>query len=366
MKYHLKAFAALAIVAAVAGCGGSNSPEPEPAPAPAPAVPYVLLADGTSLHSAKVSATGYTQIGTAEVPAAGLAADHQIFSIIVHPNKRWIYVASAAQSWGNARINRFSVDANGALAYVDAADLTAAPGPDCATNDNCAPVGLGITDNGTRLIVEENSKDTYLTYAIAADGSLSYLNSATNGILSSHGVGINAAGTYVYHGSQAFSRAADVITDLANGGQDGNASTVLNIGGTERLYTTLGTSRVAVLSLADPANPTVIDEINPDAGGGNSSVFMSVTPNGARILAVGDSSVAIVDFDGTALTVRDQATPAGRARGAAINADGTLAVVTFQTGGAKLYSVAADGTLTEIADVASPNPTRAVVFATLP
>jgi hypothetical protein len=270
--------------------------------------------------------------------------------------------------WGDAQISRFSVDwTTGALTYVDAVRMTGASGPNCATSDECAPVGLGITDGGTRLIVEENSDDTYLTYAIAADGSLSYVTSGAQSMTSLHGVGINAAGTYVYQGSEAYSRAADVITDLGNGGIFGNSSAVLNIGGTEKLYTTLDLNEIGVLSLADPANPTVISSLNPDPlGGSESTVSMDVSKDGSRIIAVGDSSVAIVDFDGTTLTVRNQIAVTGRARGVAFNADASLAVVSFQTGGAKLYSIAADGTLTEVVDMPSPNPTRAVVFSTSP
>ena len=102
-------------------------------------------------------------------------------------------------------------------------------GPACASSD-CTPVGLGITDNGTRLIVEDNSDDTYVTYAIGSDGALSDVTEAQLSITSQHGVGINAAGTYVYHGSRAYSRSGDVITALNNPGTDGNASVVLNVG----------------------------------------------------------------------------------------------------------------------------------------
>jgi hypothetical protein len=378
MKHFPRAVAVLSIVLALAGCGGgrdglnvtADSASVSVVTPVQPNLPdLVFLADGTTVHSVTLSATGYTEVGSAAIPAAALAANHQIFNLVVHPNKQWVYAASAVlRNWGNAQISRFSVDwTTGALTYVDAVLMTAAPGPNCATSDECAPVGLGITDGGTRLIVEENSDDTYHTYAIAADGSLSYVTSGALGITDLHGVGINAAGTYVYQGSEAYSRAADVITDLGNGGTLGNSSAVLNIGGTEKLYTTLRLSEVGVLSLADPANPTVISSLNPDPlGGTDSTVSMDVSKDGSRIIAVGDNSVAIVDFDGTTLTVRNQIAVTGRARGVAFNSDASLAVVSFQTGGAKLYSIAADGTLTEVVDMPSPNPTRAVVFSTSP
>ena len=133
------------------------------------------------------------------------------------------------------------------------------------------------------------------------------------------------------------------------------------------LYTTLGTSAASVLSLADPANPAEIATMTVDpVNGGADAVFMDVTKDGKRIISVGDSSIAVLDFDGTTLTLNNQISPTGRARGVAFNSDASLAVVSFQTGGAKLYTVAADGTLAEVGSVTSSNPTRAVVFATRP
>lgn len=386
MTFVRKTLAAASIALALAGCGGGDGGSNDAAVIPTSDVPagttdlvqtgpagLMFLADGTTLHSATISPTGYTEMGSAAIPAAGLTPDHQIFGVIVHPNKRWIYVASEAAAWGNARINRFEVDwTTGALTYVDAVDLSvAASGPSCAAYDACAPVGLGITDNGTRLIVEENKRDTFLTFSIASDGSLGFINEAAQRITSNHGVGINAAGTYVYHGSEAYSRAADVITDLGNGGTYGNASTVLTVGGVEWLYTTLGPARqgaasqVGVLSLADPANPALIAQAEPVVGG-SGVVSIDVTSNGNRVIAVGDNSIAVYDFDGAALNVKSQIAPTGRARGVAFNADASLAVVSFQTGGAKLYTVAADGTLAEVGSITSTNPTRAVVFSTRP
>ena len=394
MHYCRNTFAAISIALTLAACGGGgldglkNTPVTEapvtqtpvtetpvietpvvtPDPEPTGPAGLMLLADGITLQAATVTSTGYAETGSAEIPSTDLATDHQIFGVVVHPNKKWVYVASASRGWGNARLSRFAIDwTTGALSYVDAISMTST-GPTCASSDRCAPVGLGITDSGTRLIVEENSLDTFLTYAIGTDGALSYVAEAASGITLYHGVGINAAGTYVYHGSRAYTRAADVITELNNPGSTvGNASVVLNLGGAELLYTTLDTSEVAVLDLADAANPATIAALNPDPlGGGASTVFMDVTKNGKRILAVGEDSIAVVDFDGTALTVKYQSAVTGRARGAAFNADGTLAVISFQTGGAKLYTVAADGTLAEVGAVTSASPTRVVVFATRP
>lgn len=357
--------AATFIALAVAGCGGGGGTPTSSSVGPG----LVFLGDGTTLRAATITSTGYTETGSAVIPAAGLAANHQIFGVVVHPSKQWIYVASEAdRDWGNARLSRFSVNwSTGALTYVDGLDLSiAGAGPSCADSDNCAPVGVAITADGTRLIVEDNELDTFVTYAIASDGSLSFLNQAAPSITQQHGVGINAAGTHLYHGSRAYSRAADVITDLGNGGTDGNASIVLNVGGVERLYTALDQSQFAVLALTDPANPTVIAQAEP-VPGASGAVAIAVSANGSRIIAIGDNSVAVYDFDGAALTLRSQLTPAGvRARGVAFNADASLAVVAFQTGGAKLYTVATDGTLAEVGAVPSANPTRAVVFSQRP
>jgi 6-phosphogluconolactonase (cycloisomerase 2 family) len=361
-------FAALVLASCGGGGGGGSFTATSSGPG------MVFLAEGATLHAATITSTGYTETSSAAIPPDTLDPSHQIFGVIVHPNKQWIYVASADRRWGNARLNRFAVDwSTGALTYVDAVDLAASgAGPSCVDTNNCIPVGLGITDNGSRLIVEENSADTFLTYAIASDGSLAFVNEAARSITQLHGVGINAAGTYVYHGSKAYSRVADVITELGNDGTYGNASMVLTVGGVERLYTTLGPSesempsQVAVLSLADPANPALIAQAEP-VPGGSGVVSIDVASNGNRVIAVGDSSIAVYDFDGTALTLRSQVTIASvRGRGVAFNADASLAVVSFQTGGAKLYTVAADGTLAEVAAVTSTNPTRAVVFSPRP
>lgn len=338
----------------------------------------VLLSDGSTLHAATVTATGYAETGVASIPAATGVAGDDIYGMVVHPNKKWVYVSSSlSYSTGNPRIDRFSLDwTTGALTYVDGYDLSVpTAGPSCATGGSiCTPVGLGVTADGTRLIVEENTNDTFLTFAIAADGSLSFVNEAASGITSDHGVGINAAGTYLYHGSAAYGRSGDTITALGNAGQYGNASKVLNIGGTEKLYTTLDMDQIGILSLADPANPSVIAALNPDpANAGSPVVFMDETQDGSRIVSVGDNSISIVDFDGAALTVRSQLAPTGRGRGAAISADGSLAVATFLTGSrtsqsgyATLYSVAADGTLAQVGSITTSGVPRAVVFATRP
>lgn len=369
------ALAVTTMALVVAACGGGSSGQPEtpvvetPTTEPVGPAGLVFLADGTTLHAATIASDGYSATGSAAIPPAGLDAEHQIFSLVVHPGKQWVYAASSARYGdGNARLSRFAVDwETGALRYVDSTLMTAT-GPRCAATDDCTPVGLGMTADGKRLIVEENVDNAFLTYAVAADGSLSFLTETPIDTTdNAHGVGINASGTYVYHGSMAYSRTGNLITPVGNvDGIRGNASVVLQVGGAERLYTTLRVDEIAVLSLADPAAPALIASLDPEPTGGESAVFMDVTRDGKRILAVGDDSVAIVDFDGAALAVKHQIAPGGRARGAAFNADASLAVVSFQTGGARLYTVATDGTLEEIGMVPSSNPTRAVVFATRP
>jgi hypothetical protein len=324
-----------------------------------------ILADGISLRSMSATSTGLTEISNASIPSAALAVDHQIFGLAIHPNKRWVYAASESLNWGNARISRFEIDwTSGKLTYVDSFLLTSGSGLVCADSDNCAPVGLGITPEGSRLIVQDGS--TFLTFAIAADGSLSYVNSAA-AAGRFHGVGINSTGTYVYQGSEAYSRIGDTITDLNNLGQLGNASVVVKNNGVDRLYTTVLVDNVGVFDLTDPAAPAPIARINPDvAGGSGTAVYMAVNQDGSRMLAIGDRSIAVIDFDGTILTRRSQLAVTGWARGVTFNADGTMAIVSFQTGGAVLYSIAADGTMTEVGFYGSTNATRAVLFSTHP
>ncbi|MGN6390609.1 MAG: hypothetical protein ACTHL1_13965 [Burkholderiaceae bacterium] len=379
----------LALSLLLAACDGSDSappadtgtsvdtpttPAPDPDPAPVATGPsqLFLLADGITLRAMSATDAGLTELGNASIPVGDLLPNHQIFGLAVHPNRRWVYAASEIeQNWGNARISRFEIDWDtGKLSFVDSFLLAPGSGPGCGDGDECAPVGLGITPDGSRLIVEENDYDTFLTFAIAADGSLAFLNSAADNITRYHGVGINADGTYLYQGSKAFSRTGDTITDLANAdGAVGNATVVLRYAGVDRLYTTVDINGVGVFDLTDPAAPVRIAQINPDAAGGVSkAIFLAVTGDGSRLLAVGDGSVALIDFDGTALTRRSQLTlsPTRKARGAAFNGDGTMAVVSFQTNGAKLYRVGTDGSLTETGSYPSFDSTRAVVFAARP
>jgi DNA-binding beta-propeller fold protein YncE len=94
---------------------------------------------------------------------------------------------------------------------------------------------------------------------------------------------------------------------------------------------------------------------------------MAVNQDGSRMIAVGNKSIAVVDFDGTTLTTRSQFAIGTMARGVAFNADATMAIVTLQTGGAALYSIAADGTMTQVDGYGSTSgSTRAVLFTTHP
>jgi hypothetical protein len=257
--------ATVAISFALAACGGGGGSSGSTTSVPNN---LTILADGITLRSMSATSTGLTQISNASIPStpsATLAADHQIFGLVIDPSKRWVYAASESAGWGNARINRFAIDwTNGNLTYVDAFLLTAGSGPVCADSDSCAPVGLGITPDGSRLIVQESRDYNFLTFAIAANGSLSYVNSAPAGDRL-HGVGINADGTYLYNGSEAYSLTGNTVTDLNNSGQRGNASVVKKINGVDRLYTTLNVSDVGVFDLTDPAAPvSLATPINPD------------------------------------------------------------------------------------------------------
>ena len=107
-----KTFAMTALALALAACGGGNSnggssdtsapsTNSDPATAVTPATETVVtpdpvqagpaalmfLADGITLHAATVTATGYTETGSASIPSADLVPGHQIFSVLVHPEQ---------------------------------------------------------------------------------------------------------------------------------------------------------------------------------------------------------------------------------------------------------------------------------------
>ena len=329
------------------------------------------VAEGLNVHLLYIEEGALVEADSASIPAADLLPQHAIFNVIKHPTEPWLYAASAndcgggtVACWGNGRIDRFviendSIRHDGAafLYDLDAVDVTCAQAPVDPAYDGqvgwCAPNGMVFSPDGKRFYVDDDDLDGIHIFAVDGAGDLTFL--AEGGTTSAHGLTIDASGDYLYNGSSVISVAGDVAADVFAGAY-GNATAIVDVGGTARLISTVLTSDVAAYDLIDPLAPNLIDTL---ALGSDLARDLEMSSTGG-VVVVGKNSVRTALFDGTAFTALDTYTAAEafttQYRGVALSADGTSAIAAwFQrlaedtfSGGAQLFAIADDGVLTKI------------------
>ncbi len=360
------------------GMGGTPGPEAR-----------VIVAHGRTVRLLDVSGSTIVEVASAEIPAAGLLAGHQIFGAIQQAGQQRIYVGSANDCsngddwcWGNGRIDRFTFTKTGiaydGLAYEMNDAAFQADGISCAEGDEvatgytgqegeCAPGGLAFSPDGTRFYVDDDELDGVEIFSVdAGTGDLSFISEG--GDTSVHGLGAHPNGTYLYNATNIYDITGDMVVQLADTSGGNDTEVVLaadSVATTDLLVTTSNTDGLAIYDLTDPVSPVEIDTID----------FMSDYPVRAqahnadysRFVVVGKDEVRTVSFDGTTLTLEDEVIavvvdPIQNRDVAVTGDDGELAVVVYfgggdgdpvEAGGAVLYGInAADGALTEL-DTAS-------------
>ncbi|HZJ09201.1 MAG TPA: hypothetical protein VFD39_05860 [Trueperaceae bacterium] len=342
-----------------------------------------LVSEGTTLHLMGVVDNELLEVDSAGLPAAGLLDEHQIFNVIAHPTEDWLFVASMNSCaldddacWGNGRIDRFVVAGNSitydglAFSYdetttaqcaLEPVDPTVMPGQ----VGFCALNGMAFSSDGSRLYVDDDDFDVLQVFSVDANGDLTFI--AEGASTDAHGLAIDATDTYVYNGSEVIEVTNDAPTTVFNG-LGGNATTLLDVGGTASLITTTNTDTIALFGLTDPLNPALIDD---HLLATNQARDLAFTADLSRIITPGQKTVNSLSFDGTVFALDDTytstATPDTQFRAVGLNADATWVLAAwFQidaadtSGGLDLFSVAADGTLALLDSVGYINEARVV------
>jgi len=295
----------------VAGSGGSGGD--------GASVELVIVAHGRTARLLDVTGGTIQELSSAEIPSPGLLDGHQILSASVEPGRQRIFVGSANDcsarndvGWchGNGRIDRFtytqtSITYDG-LAYEmnDAAfqadGIACAEGTEADTGylgqeGTCAPVGLAMSPDGSRLYtLERGSNDVGLFAVDPSSGELSFL--AEGGPAGSSGVGAHPDGTHVYHGSHVFDVSSDMVVRIHEG-QSGNAAEVIE-GVPDLLVTTLDVSALGVFDLTDRTAPVEIDSLSLGSGEVRDQAHNQAL---TRFVVVGQDSVRTLSFDGASL-----------------------------------------------------------------
>jgi hypothetical protein len=353
---------------------------------PPPVVPGThVISEGRTLHLVRIESGTIVEVASASIPAAGLLDGHQIFNVIAHPSQPWLYTASMNECqeaefwcWGNARIDRFVVGANtishAGAAFVHYATQVDIPCTQYAVDPAfvgqvgyCAPVGMAFNSSASRLYVDDDEDDVVHIFSVNAAGNLTFLHEGAE--TAAHGLAIDPTDTYLYNGSNVISVAGDVATSVF-AGMPGNATTLVSLAGGPGLVTTQWADGVAVYDLTDPEAPALVDLYA--FGVGIHARDLAFDPALNRILTVGRDVVHALSFDGATLSLDDSYTPPGpertEYRGVARVGGDTALTSWFVndagaiSGGADLFSVAADGTLALLDSVDYAQEAR-VVFA---
>lgn len=354
---------------------------------PAPQLPpgTHVISEGRTLHLVRIENGAIVEVASASIPGAGLLDGHQIFNVIAHPTQPWLYTASMNECqegvswcWGNARIDRFVVGdttlTHAGAAFVHDASHVNIPCTQYAVDPAyvgqvgyCAPVGMAFNADASRLYVDDDEDDVLHIFSVNAAGNLTFLDEGAS--TEAHGLALDPTETYLYNGSNVVSVAGDVATEVFDG-TGGNATALVTLAGGPGLITTEWTNGVAIYDLADPEAPALVDLY--DFGTSRDARDLAFNASLSRILTVGRDAVHSLSFDGATLSLDDTYVPPGAQlteyRGVA-RVDGGMALTSWFvndagtiSGGADLFSVAANGTLALLDSVDYANEAR-VVFA---
>jgi len=333
-----------------------------------------VITEGLTVHLVHVDEGSLVETSSASIPADGLLSVHAIFNAVMHPTEPWLYTASMNDCgvgdigcWGNGRIDRFviendSITHDGAafLYDIDQVDI------DCTQESvnvdyvgqvgYCAPIGMVFSPDATRFYVDDDDFDNIHVFAVDAAGDLQFL--AEGASTDAHGLTIDPTGSYLYNGSNVISVITDTPIDTASGG-GGNATAIVDLDGTMGLITTGATSAVYIYDLTDPTAPTTVDSLSV---GGSQARDLDFDPSLSTIVTVGANGVHSVTFDGTTLTLLDSFTATEafttQYRGVELTAEADVAIAAWFTesggaftGGAQVFTIAADGTLDQVDSV---------------
>ena len=360
------------------GMGGSPGPQAR-----------VIVAHGRTVRLLDVTGGTIVEVDSAEIPAAGLLAGHQIFGAVQQDGQQRIYVGSANDCaadidwcWGNGRVDRFTFTktdiAYDGLAYEMNDAAFQADGISCAEGDEistgypgqegfCAPGGLAFSPDGTRFYVDDDELDGVEIFSVdPGTGDLSFISEG--GQTSVHGLGAHPNGPYLYNGTNIYDITGDAVVQVADASGGNDTEVVLSgtgVATTDLLVTTSNVDGLAIYDLTDPEAPVEVDTISfgseyPVRAQAHNATY-------SRFVLVGKDEVRTVSFEGTTLALEDEiievvVDPIQNRDVAVTGDDGELAVVVYfgggdsnpiDPGGAVLYGIdIANGDLTEL-DTAS-------------
>ena len=327
-----------------------------------------VVADGRTLRLLNVSSGKIEELDSAQLPA--LSPYQAIYAVVAHPTQPWLYTASMRTGWGDARIDRFVLAGDtithGGAAFTYPFSGIAA-GCVYGNEDDCAPIGMVFSPDGSRFYVEEDDYDVVQIFSVDAAGALTFITEGAS--TSVHGLTIDPTGTYLYNGSNVIEVTDDVPVTVFSG-TGGNATQLIDLAGGPGLISTSSTSTVVVYDLTDPVLPVALASLNL---GRNQARDLAFTDGLGRIVTVGRNNVRTLAFDGAAIAAEGTYTVSEafnvEYRGVGLTNDAGFALASWFSndaaapviGGVELFEIAADGALTLVDSVDFTGPARVVV-----
>lgn len=383
------AVAASALLAFASGCSSSSS-----SGGGGGVVERVVFSDNTKVHLASFDGTHLTTIATAQIPQLGVDPGQTIFGMMKHPKQPWLYVSSlidcatsAADCWGNARIDRFVIGQNSitwaalAFDYTDTSlySTNGARLAACTLQNSgaavgqCAPVNGTFSADGTRLYMKDDSDDQLQIFKVAADGTLTMVYAGQDGEVYLHGIAVDPTGvsTYVYNGSTVFGVAGDEGQTVTTG-NGGNTTRYLPMPGNDLLLSTDDVNRVSMYSLANVADPQLVASVVVSS---NQARAVALNDAQNRVVVVGLNSIKTFGWTGTAFTPEASFDPhvgstTLQNRNVALMSGGSRAAVAYfisdsgsangASGGVEVFGIDPTGAITTIQNVRLPGVSRVV------
>lgn len=314
-----------------------------------------VVADGRTLRLITVAGDEIVELDSAAITGVFVSPYVTVYGITAHPTQPWLYTASMHPEWGHAQIDRFIVAGDTithdgtAFSYPLSGDGISCVYP---TYDDCAPIGMVFSSDGSRFYVDEDDADDVQVFSVDAAGDLTFI--AEGAATYMHSLTLDPTDTYLYNGSNVIEVTDDLPTTVYSG-DGGNSTRLIEVGGSPALISTRGTNAVAIYDLADPVAPTVLADL---VVGNNQVRELALTPDGERIVTAGRNNVHTLAFDGAAITAESAYTMAEvydvEYRSVALSADGERVLATWFSqsglapalGGLELFAMASDGSLT--------------------
>jgi hypothetical protein len=338
---------------------------------------FLVAASGLRLDLMRVASGSIEVVDSAVLPGDAFDVQHGIFGLAMHPVQPWLYVASFRHSnWGDAQFDVFELDTQSGFTHVSTQLVSSFPEITCT---GCATTEIVFSNDGSRLYVNEDNNDNVLTFAVdASTGALSFLDLGLDAPVAYQGLAVHPTAPYLYNGLNVLELVDGLPVEVSYDFNDGgNSPRVFVAAGGTRLITTVANETIALMDLEDPAAPAELDRFDVTYGPtGPPARALSADIASERVIVVGNDLVTVFGFASDTfveLSITSIDIPVGVSsrvyRNVAWVPATDLAVATWFSGenatagvgGYTVIEVAADGSVSVVAEIDGAGRARAIL-----